>query len=90
MVKLEIVYQQSTGELTRIELELESPLTVAQVLEQSGIFQQHPETRTLNFGIFGQQVEPEHQVRHGDRIEIYRPLTVNPMDKRRQRASSKK
>lgn len=90
MVKIEVVYQQADGSLTRIELQPESALTVAEVLDLSGIYEQHPEAQDFVVGIFGRQVAMNHQVKNGDRVEIYRPLTANPMDKRRQRASSKK
>lgn len=48
-------------------------------------------------GIFGNQLgtrglaaPSEYQVREGDRIEIYRPLLVDPKEVRRQRAEEAK
>jgi uncharacterized protein len=38
-------------------------------------------------GIFGKLVEPSQALRDGDRIELYRPLQVDPKDARRKRAS---
>jgi putative ubiquitin-RnfH superfamily antitoxin RatB of RatAB toxin-antitoxin module len=38
------------------------------------------------FGIFGRLVRRDHPVRHGDRIEIYRPLAADPKEARRARA----
>ena len=38
------------------------------------------------FGIFGKQVQPEHPLRDGDRVEIYRPLVMDPKEARRRRA----
>ena len=37
-------------------------------------------------GIFGKLTRPEHPLREGDRIEIYRPLTADPKAARRARA----
>ena len=37
-------------------------------------------------GIFGRIVEASHRVRDGDRIELYRPLEVDPKEARRRRA----
>jgi putative ubiquitin-RnfH superfamily antitoxin RatB of RatAB toxin-antitoxin module len=37
-------------------------------------------------GIFSRKVALDHVVEQGDRIEIYRPLTIDPMDARRRRA----
>ncbi len=37
-------------------------------------------------GIFGRVVRPDHPLKEGDRIEIYRPLTADPKTARRARA----
>ena len=41
----------------------------------------------LMLGIFGVRVEPQHVLQAGDRVEIYRALTINPKDIRRKRAA---
>jgi putative ubiquitin-RnfH superfamily antitoxin RatB of RatAB toxin-antitoxin module len=38
-------------------------------------------------GVFGVRVEPQHVLQAGDRVEIYRALTINPKDIRRKRAA---
>lgn len=38
-------------------------------------------------GIFGKLVELAQHLREGDRIELYRPLLIDPKDARRKRAS---
>jgi putative ubiquitin-RnfH superfamily antitoxin RatB of RatAB toxin-antitoxin module len=43
----------------------------------------------LDVGVFGRSCGLEATVRDGDRIEIYRPLTVDPKAARRQRAALK-
>ncbi|HSB97192.1 MAG TPA: RnfH family protein [Spongiibacteraceae bacterium] len=47
---------------------------------------------TVQLGIFGNIVEQpaEHILRDGDRIEIYRPLLIDPKAVRKQRADHKK
>jgi putative ubiquitin-RnfH superfamily antitoxin RatB of RatAB toxin-antitoxin module len=37
-------------------------------------------------GIFGKRVEPAQPLRDGDRVEIYRPLELDPKEARRRRA----
>ncbi len=37
-------------------------------------------------GIFGKPTRPDHPLRQGDRIEIYRPLSTDPKAARRARA----
>ena len=38
-------------------------------------------------GIFGKKVGPDHGLAPGNRVEIYRALTLDPMEARRRRAS---
>jgi len=38
-------------------------------------------------GVFGKKVEPGHVLGQGDRVEIYRALTLDPMEARRRRAA---
>ena len=39
-------------------------------------------------GIWGRVIAPEEAVCDGDRVEMYRPLTVDPKEARRERFSS--
>jgi len=43
----------------------------------------------LRVGIFGKFADPATPLRDGDRVEIYRPLKVDPMQARRRRALNK-
>lgn len=38
------------------------------------------------FGIFGKRVSPDAKLADGDRVEIYRPLAMDPKEARRRRA----
>ena len=61
--------------------------SVIQAVEASGIAQGLP-TGTIDpshLGIFARRVAPDQLVRDGDRIEIYRPLVLDPMEARRRR-----
>lgn len=40
----------------------------------------------LELGIFSQKIEHDHLLESGDRVEIYRPLTADPKEVRRQLA----
>jgi len=40
----------------------------------------------IRLGIFGQRVSADHLLTAGDRVEIYRPLLIDPKESRRQRA----
>lgn len=39
----------------------------------------------MDLGVWGKRVVAEHVLREGDRLEIYRPLTVDPKVARRER-----
>ena len=41
-------------------------------------------------GIFGKRVDLDHRLADGDRVEIYRPLAMDPKEARRQRALKRK
>jgi hypothetical protein len=40
-------------------------------------------------GIYGRVVAPSATLAHGDRVEIYRPLALDPKEARRRRALRK-
>ncbi|SPJ35269.1 RnfH family protein [Kushneria phyllosphaerae] len=73
-----------------------SGTTVLGALEASGLCSKVNELcsvpmETLTLGIFGEHVKsPSDQVvRQGERIEVYRPLQVDPKQARRARARRK-
>ncbi len=43
-------------------------------------------TGSLGFAIFGERVGSEHPLRDGDRLELLRPLQIDPKEARRRRA----
>lgn len=48
------------------------------------------DTGTTPLGIFGNRVEDDYVLEEGDRVELYRPLMIDPMEQRRQRAAKNK
>lgn len=72
-----------------IEVAFEEGMTVADAIERSGIEQQIELPQPLSLGIFGSKIKTaEHLLKSGDRVEIYRPLTINPKEIRRKRAAA--
>ncbi len=72
-----------------VELEVSDGATVAEVIDASGIRDAFPQVDfdELKRGIWGRIVGDADRVRAGDRVEIYRPLVVEPREARRQRAA---
>lgn len=70
------------------QVELPVGSTVMQAIDASGIIGLIPDS-ALDLhclGIFARRVSPDQLLHDGDRIEIYRPLLLDPMEARRRRA----
>jgi putative ubiquitin-RnfH superfamily antitoxin RatB of RatAB toxin-antitoxin module len=55
----------------------------------SGLLEKHPGLDARKIGIYGKLVDPGAALRDGDRVEIYRPLLLDPKEARRRRAARK-
>lgn len=75
-----------------IVLEVDEGVTALDAVRQSGIEQQFAdiEPDSAKLGIFGKSVKPEQVLRAGDRVEIYRPLKIDPKASRKERAAKAK
>ena len=71
-----------------VDLILPDGATVADAIAQSGVRDAWPgvEIRADRVGIFARKVSLDTMLRDGDRVEIYRPLKIDPKDARRLRA----
>ena len=67
----------------------ETGLTVQAAVERSGLLDEFPNLRDrpLVLGIYGTVCLPDRPLRDRDRVEIYRPLQVDPRAQRRERAA---
>ena len=87
MISIEVAYA-ATDKQVLLGLSVPEGTTVAEGIEQSAIQDEFPELKvdTKAVGIFSHKVPLDHVLREGDRIEIYRPLIVDPKEMRRQKA----
>jgi putative ubiquitin-RnfH superfamily antitoxin RatB of RatAB toxin-antitoxin module len=89
VLSISVVYAQpERQELLR--LTVPDGTTVAQVVslaQDAGHFSQ---AEIAGFAVFGQAVKPEQAVSEGDRIEILRPLLIDPKESRRRAAARSK
>ena len=71
-------------------MEVEAGATVADVISQSRIQEQLPDVRLDNLatGIWGKPVDRDWPVSDGDRVELYRPLEIDPREARRELANA--
>ena len=72
------------------QLELAAGTTVLQALRASHLLERHPEIdlASLKVGIWGRLKPLSELLRDRDRVEVYRPLKVDPKEARRQRYRS--
>lgn len=65
--------------------------TASQALLRSGFIERFSGVSLDSpVGVYGELVDAEQALRDGDRLEIYRPLLVDPMQARRVRAVRQK
>ena len=63
------------------QLDVPDACTLQQAIELSGVLEQIPEIdlETNKVGIFGRFAKLDAALKQGDRVEIYRPITVDPL-----------
>lgn len=89
MVNVELVYIPADQKIFHVSIAVIAGTTVGEVFQQSGVLLRYPEVEGMSLGIFAKPASLDTVVKSGDRIEIYRPLMVDPKEKRRQRARQK-
>jgi putative ubiquitin-RnfH superfamily antitoxin RatB of RatAB toxin-antitoxin module len=88
LLRVSVVYLRPDLSFER-ELVLPAPATVGEAIEASGVRAEVPELRGLQLqvGVFSRLCRPSDPVHDGDRVEIYRTLTLDPKESRRIRAA---
>ena len=74
-----------------ISIKVPTIFNVQQAIEKSGIQKKFPsiDLSKNKVGIFGKKTTLDHLLSDKDRIEIYRPLILDPKEMRRKRAAKK-
>lgn len=87
-VRVSVVYALPDRQVV-VDIEVAAGATVEAVVAQSQLAQQFPDiaARPLACAIYGRAVSNSSVVRGGDRIEILRPLLIDPKESRRQAAA---
>ena len=86
-LSVQVVYAHAHS-VWQAVVQLSAGATAAQALEASRFASNFPNYPgdTIMMGVYGQLCAPEHILSDGDRLEIYRPLTFDPMESRQRRA----
>ncbi len=85
-IQVEIAYSPRPGQVQRLTLTLAEGTTVAQAIERSG----WTLPADVRIGVWGRLRAPTELLRDRDRVELYRPLSVDPKEARRQRYRSQR
>ena len=87
LIAIEVVY----GEVDRqvlLKVYVKMDATIEEAIRQSSLLQAFPhlDLARVSVGIYGELKKLEDNFLPGDRIEIYRPLSIDPKSRRRKRA----
>lgn len=88
-IRIEVV----AGDAVRqrlVEVTMPATATVADAISAAGIDDEFPDLNTgdMRVGVWGKVVERSDTLRDGDRVELYRPLVMDPREARRLRAKA--
>jgi uncharacterized protein len=88
-IEVEVVFASPEKQLLH-KVSVPTGATVNDVIAASGVQQAFPEQNWIEprCGIWGKEVSRATVVAAGDRVEIYRPLKLDPREARRQLALS--
>ena len=88
---VEIAFALPDKQLIR-KLEVEQGTTLAEAIELSLIVEDFPELSwgAKTVGVFSQRKPLDYVLEENDRVEIYRPLIIDPKEARRLKAEKQK
>jgi uncharacterized protein len=86
MVRVDVVYSAAARQIDGVAIEMPAASTVRDVLVASGLLERHGlGIDAVRCGVWGRRCDLASALRDGDRVEIYRGLTVDPKEARRLR-----
>lgn len=88
-MKIQVAYI-SGGIEYLVDIDAENHICVNDAIALSGVLNQFPDIslEQNKVGVFGEIVALDYRLKEGDRVEIYRPLSMDPMEARRLRAKT--
>ena len=92
LISVEVAYALPNKQLIKA-LEVPRGTSAIEAVRLSGIdadFEELSLDQSLQLGIFGKVVKGERALQAGERVEIYRPLQVDPKEVRKRRAAEAK
>ncbi len=86
-IQVSVLYSPAPRQVLEWVVVVPAGATVLRALQSSGFAAAAPEVdmREVAVGIWGRKARLDQQVRERDRVEVYRPLKVDPKLARRER-----
>ena len=86
-LQVSVAYIPRAGVVDEVVLDLPRGATLIDAVRASGLLDRHAgiDLAQARLGIWGRAQEPQTLLRERDRVELYRPLTVDPKEARRLR-----
>jgi uncharacterized protein len=86
-LQVSVAYSPRAGIVDEVVLKLPRGATLIDAVRASGLLDRHAgiDLAQARLGIWGRVQPPETLLRERDRVELYRPLTVDPKEARRLR-----
>lgn len=85
-IRVEVAYAETGRQFLR-PVELAAGACVADAIAESRLAHEFSiDTAALDVGLWSRRVARDAIVRDGDRVELYRPLKIDPKESRRRRA----
>ena len=90
MLHVVVAYSPAPRDVELTELCLPEGATVRDALDASGLATRHPglDLASHKVGVWGKLRALDAPLRDADRVDVYRPLMVDPKEARRQRYRS--
>jgi putative ubiquitin-RnfH superfamily antitoxin RatB of RatAB toxin-antitoxin module len=87
LLQVQVAYSPRPEVVDLVSLALPAASTLGDALVNSGLLERHAlgDPKALVCGVWAKLRPLDHPLRDGDRVEVYRPLRVDPKEARRQR-----
>ncbi|WP_162845171.1 RnfH family protein [Hydromonas duriensis] len=91
-ITVSVVYASADGALFSQSIQVPSDTQIGEAIGQSDFLKAHPHMslETLSVGVYSLRKRLEDGLHDKDRIEIYRPLMIDPKDRRRKAVDEKR
>jgi hypothetical protein len=87
IIQVDVICSPAVGDVRQIGLSLPMGASVRDALVRSGLcpMADKGDVSSLRIGVWGELKPLDHLLRDRDRVEVYRPLLIDPKEARRRR-----